>query len=188
MQSTLFWEFRHGSECQNHHQGSFNLIFLRLISKSFWWVLSIGAFLCRCLFAKHILCFAQKHMQPLIHLWSLEEKLTKARLHFASKLYALSEVRNIAPNHIRVFAYTNTSASYSTQFLCIMSSTFGRLAHAMKIINCKDSITGKKKKKEIFFLFEDHQEQQTTKNLHCTLLHCSFDLMSLVHGQVYNPT
>jgi len=152
-------------------------------------VLSIGAFLCRCLFAKHILCFAQKHMQPLIHLWSLEEKLTKARLHFASKLYALSEVRNGAHNHIRVFAYTNTSASYSTQFLCIMYSTFGRLAHAMKIINCKDSITGKKKKeKEIFFLFEDHQEQQTTKNLHCTLLHCSFDLMSLVHGQVYNPT
>jgi len=91
-------------------------------------------------------------MQPLIHLWSLEEKLTKARLHFASKLYALSEVRNIAHNHIKVFAYTNTSASsYSTQFLCIMSSTFGRLAHAMKIINCKDSITGKKKEKRNIF-------------------------------------
>jgi hypothetical protein len=32
-----------------------------------------------------------------------------------------------------------------------MSSTFGRLAHAMKIIICKDSITGKKKRKKKYF-------------------------------------
>ena len=104
-------------------------------------------------------------------------------MHSASKFHTLSEVKNIAHNHSLFRLHKYQWILFNAIFMHHILYTFGRLAHAMKRINCTDSITGRKKG-EIFFLVEE----QTTKNLHCTLLHSSFDLMSRVHGQVYNPT